>query len=163
MTSLSGSTSSITSPLRSFIVSVTGATLQWNHGGLRWGGPAQSSKTLWAPCVLNWLALKSILSSLRIFLLVGSLFLTAQASLVHVYSNHFHALTSSEPGAPDQAQHESLCDLCIALLQLGSGLASHHEWRCAAQAVPDYQAVSSCPATPQVVVARLARGPPVKS
>lgn len=94
---------------------------------------------------------------------MGSLLLTAQASLVHVYSNHFHALSSSEPGAPDQAQHESLCDLCIALLQFGSGLASHYEWRCAAQAVPDYQPVSACPATPQVVVARLARGPPVKS
>lgn len=105
--------------------------------------------------------MKPILSSLRIFLLLGSLLLTAQASLVHVYSYHFHALSSSEPGNPDQAQQESLCDFCISLLQFESGLASHHEWRCVAQAIPDYQPVSACPATPQAVAARLARGPPV--
>jgi hypothetical protein len=96
-------------------------------------------------------------------LLVGSLLLIAQASLVHVYSHHLSGLGSSESSAPEQAQQEPLCDFCISLLQFESGVTSHHEWHRAAQALPDFQAVSACPATPRTIAERLARGPPVFS
>jgi len=106
---------------------------------------------------------KAFFNSLRVLLLVGSLLLTAQASLVHAYSHTQRGTAASTAKDPDRSVHEPLCSFCLALNQFDSALPSQHNWCLAAYAVPDGVSMLARPASAAPVAARLARGPPVQS
>jgi len=77
--------------------------------------------------------MKTFLRSWRLFVLVWSVLLAPQVTLVHALS---HANTHEAAGKERHAS-DKVCDSCLALAQLGAALPSHFEWTARVHALPD--------------------------
>jgi hypothetical protein len=102
--------------------------------------------------------LKALLRSWRLLILVWSVLLAPQVTLVHALS---HLASHEAPGKERHTGGDKVCDNCLALAQLGAALPSRFEWTALPHALPERAAPIAIAPSLQPVRAFCARGPPL--